>query len=176
MNIIETERLILRPIVESDTEDLFEYCKNPNVGINAGWKPHDSMEETREIMKLVFLDQENAYGMVLKETGKLFGSIGMIPDPKRQYDKTRMIGYAISEDYWGKGYTSEAVKALLRYGFEELNLELISAYCFSYNEKSKKVLINCGFEYEGRLRLGEKRFDGTILDHECYSIMRRAEL
>lgn len=79
MNPIETERLILRPIVESDAEAMYEYCKNENVGINAGWKPHESIGETREIMKLVFLNQEHVFGMVLKETGKLIGSIGLVP-------------------------------------------------------------------------------------------------
>lgn len=167
---IETERLILRPIIESDAEDIYEYCRNINVGVHAGWKAHENMEDTREIMKLVFLDQEFVFGMVLKETGKLFGSIGLIPDPKRQNDKTRMLGYAIGENYWGKGYMTEAVRALLRFGFGELNLDLISAYCYPDNERSKKVLKKCGFRYEGQLSLAEKRYDGEVLDNECYAI------
>lgn len=108
MKIIETERLVLRPITEGDAQDIFEYCQNPNVGIHAGWKPHDSIEETREIMKTIFLGQESVFGMTLKETGKLFGTIGLMPDPKRQNDKAMMLGYAISEDYWGNGYATEA--------------------------------------------------------------------
>jgi len=170
MKTIETERLILRPITENDAEALFEYCRNENIGSNAGWKPHESIEETREIMKLVFLDKENVFGMELKETGQLFGSIGLIPDPKRQNDQTRMLGYAIGENYWGKGYATEAVKALIRFGFEKLGLSLISAYCYPFNERSKRVLKKCGFEYEGKLRLAEKRYDGKIIDNECYSI------
>ena len=168
---IETERLILRPITESDAEDIYAYSQNEHVGINAGWKPHENIEETREVMKVVFLNQEFVFGMVLKETGKLFGSIGLIPDPKRQNDSTRMIGYAIGENYWGNGFTTEAVLALLRFGFEELNLALISAYCYPSNDRSKNVLKKCGFQYEGRLRLAEKRYDGAVLDNECYAII-----
>lgn len=171
MKSIETERLILRPITRSDAEDIYEYSQNKNVGVNAGWEPHRSIEDTREVIKLVFLDQEFVFGIVLKETGKLFGSIGLVPDPKRQNDKTRMIGYAIGENYWGNGFTTEAALALLRFGFEELNLDLISAYCYPYNEKSKSVLKKCGFHYEGRLCLAEKRYDGMVLDNECYAIM-----
>lgn len=171
MKTIETDRLILRPIVESDAEAIYEYAQSKNVGINAGWKPHESIEETREVMQVVFLDQENVFGMVLKETGVLFGTIGLIPDPKRQNDKTRMIGYAIGEEYWGKGFTTEAVRALLRLGFEELKLDLISAYCYPYNEGSRNVLKKCGFSYEGLLRLAEERYDGMVLDNECYAIM-----
>lgn len=97
MKVIETERLILRPVTESDAEAIYEYSRNENVGINAGWKPHESLQETREVMKIVFLNQENVFGIELKETGKLFGTIGLIPDPKRQNDQARMIGYAIGE-------------------------------------------------------------------------------
>ena len=168
---IETARLILRPVTGSDAEDIYEYSQNKNVGINAGWKPHESIEETLEIMKLIFLDQEFVFGIELKETGKLFGSIGLIPDPKRQNDKSRMIGYAIGEKYWGNGFTTEAVLALLRFGFEELNLDLISAYCYPFNERSKNVLKKCGFRYEGRLCQAEKRYDGVVLDNECYAIV-----
>lgn len=170
MRSLDTERLLLRPIIESDAEDIFEYSCNVNVGTNAGWKPHDSLKETRELMKYVFLDQEYVFGIILKETGRLFGSIGLIPDPKRQNDKTRMVGYAIGENYWNKGYMTEALHAVLRFGFEELKLDLISAYCYPFNERSIRVLKKCGFEYEGRLRLAEKRYDGKVIDHECYAV------
>lgn len=173
MKSIETERLILRPVVESDAEAIYEYSRNKHVGINAGWKAHDSLEETREIMSAVFLNQENVFGILLKETGKLFGTIGLIPDPKRQNDRARMIGYAIGEDYWGKSYTTEAVRALLRFGFEELALDLISAYCYPFNERSKRVLEKNGFQYEGRLRLAETRYDGEVIDNDCYAIINK---
>lgn len=169
---IETDRLILRPIVESDAEEIYEYSQGRNVGINAGWKPHESIEETREVIQTVFLNQNYVFGVVLKETGKLFGSIGLIPDPKRENDKARMLGYAIGENYWGKGYMTEAVLALLRFGFEELDLDLISAYCYPSNERSRNVLRKCGFHYEGVLSMAEKRYDGEILDNECYAIIK----
>lgn len=172
MKTIETERLILRPIEENDAEAIFEYSRGENVGPNAGWKPHDNIEETREVMKLVFLDREFVFGMELKETGKQFGSIGMVPDPKRQNEKARMIGYAIGENYWGKGFMTEAVLAIIRFGFEELGLDLVSAYCYPFNERSKNVLKKCGFVYEGRLRLAERRYDGKVLDNDCYVIIR----
>ena len=169
MKSIETERLILRPIIESDAQAIYDYCSGDNVGINAGWKSHESIEESHEIIKLFFLDKEYVFGIVLKESGKLFGSIGLIPDPKRQNDNTRMLGYAIGEEYWGRGYASEAVLAILYFGFKELKLDLISAYCYPFNERSKNVLKKCGFQHEGRLSLAEKRYDGAIIDHECYS-------
>lgn len=82
-----------------------------------------------------------------------------------------MIGYAIGQEYWGNGFTTEAARALLNFAFKELKLDLVSAYCYPYNERSKGVLKKCGFNYEGRLRLAEKRYDGEVLDNECYALL-----
>jgi putative acetyltransferase len=172
MKAIETKRLILRPIAKDDAEDIFAYSKNENVGVNAGWKAHASIEETREIMKSIFLGKENVYGIESKEIGKLIGTIGLIDDPKRENSKARMLGYAIGEEYWGNGYTTESAQALIQHGFEKLSLDLISAYCYPYNKRSKRVLEKCGFQYEGLLRLAEERYDGVVLDNECYVIIR----
>lgn len=168
---IETERLILRPVTENDAEAIFEYSKSRDVGANAGWKPHADIEETREVMKAIFLDKENVFGIELKETGMLIGSIGLIRDSKRENEKARMLGYAIGTTLWGKGYTTEAAQALVRFGFEELVLEIISAYCYPFNEKSKRVIEKCGFHYEGKLSRAEIRYDGAVIDHECYAII-----
>lgn len=167
---IETQRLILRPIEERDDKAIYAYAKNPNVGPNAGWKPHESIEETREIMKNVFLGKENVFGIVIKDLGKLIGSIGLVEDPKRQNNKALMLGYAIGEEYWGCGYTSEAAFALVEYGFKTLGLELVSVYCYPFNERSKRVINKLGFKHEGKLSLCERRFDGLVLDNECYAL------
>lgn len=169
---IETSRLILRSITKNDAEDIFEYSKGTNVGPNAGWKPHEAIEETCQIIELIFLDKENVYGIILKESGKLIGSIGLINDPKREYDRVKMLGYAIGEKYWGKGYMTEASKAVIQHGFSTLNLDIISAYCYPFNEKSKNVLRKLGFQYEGTLSLCEKLYNGQLLDHECYTLKK----
>jgi len=169
--ILQTERLILRPLTESDDAAIFDYSKNPNVGQNAGWEPHKSIEETREIMKTVFLGKEGVFGIVLRETGKLFGSIGLVTDSKRENDKARMLGYAIGEDYWGHGYITEAALAVIEYGFNELKLDLISSYCFPFNERSKRVLEKLGLKYEGRLAQSDVRYDGVVLDNDCFALL-----
>lgn len=170
--MIETARLLLRPITESDAAEIYEYAKEAHVGPNAGWKPHDTLEETRAIMPLVFLDKEAVFGIVLKESGRLIGSIGLIDDPKRENDRARMLGYGIGEAYWGKGYMTEAAKAILRYGFETMEVDLISAYCYPFNARSRNVLLKIGFQYEGTLSLCEKRYDGEVLDNECYALRK----
>lgn len=172
MSKIQIERLLLRPITLDDTNDIFEYSKNIDVGSNAGWRPHRDMNETIKIMKDMFIDKENIWGIILKINNKLIGSIGLIDDPKRENEYAKMIGYSIGKNYWGNGYMTEAVKSVVNYGFNQLNLELISAYCYPFNHRSKRILEKCNFKYEGTLKLAEKIYDGRILDNECYSILK----
>ena len=93
--------------------------------------------------------------MILKDTKQLIGSVGIIPDPKRENPQVRMLGYWLDESYWGKGYMTEAVQGVLNYGFEELRLSLITATCYPHNKRSQKVLKKNGFIYEGTLHQAE---------------------
>lgn len=172
MRVLETERLLLRPVRPEDAEAIYEYSRVPDVGVNAGWKPHESISETEEIMKAVFLDQEAVWAVTRKDDGVLIGTAGLIGDPKREYGRARMLGYAIGRPYWGRGCMTEAVRAVINCGFTELDLDLISAYCYPENQRSKRVLTKCGFEYEGLLRMAEERFDGHLMDNECYALLR----
>jgi putative acetyltransferase len=65
---------------------------------------------------------------------------------------------------------TEAAREVIRYGFDNLHLDLISAYCYPFNARSKGVLQRCGFSYEGILKMAEKRYDGNIYDNECYAL------
>lgn len=170
MPLITTQRLILRNICEEDADDIFAYASSPNVGPNAGWKPHENKEETLDVMKAVFLNQDSVFGIVLAETERMVGSLGLIKDPKRENVHAMMLGYALGEDHWGKGIMTEAVDAMLRYGFDALKLDLISAYCYPFNHRSKKLLLKCGFVLEGTLKQAEKVYDGRIFDNECYAL------
>lgn len=169
--VIETDRLILRSTLLSDVEDIFEYASGENVGVHAGWKPHETIQETQQIIETVF-SEDNVFAIVLKESGKVIGSAGLISDHKRAYDRVKMVGYALGEAYWGRGYMTEAVRALVDYGFETLDLVMISAYCYPSNERSRGVLKKLGFEYEGTLSLCEKSINGEVLGNECYALTR----
>ena len=72
--ILETKRLILRRWEESDAEDLYKYASNPNVGPIAGWPPHQSLDESKDVIKNV-LNGKEAYAICLKEDGKVIGAI-----------------------------------------------------------------------------------------------------
>lgn len=128
------------------------------------------MNESREILHGAFIGQEGIWAVTLKDTQQLIASIGIVPDPKRENPQVRMLGYWLDEPYWGKGYMSEAVQAVLNYGFNELQLSLITANCYPHNKRSQQVLKRNGFIYEGTLHQAELTYNGNIYDHECYYI------
>ena len=164
---LETVRLLI-PFQEEDADAFFACCQNPNLGNNAGWAPHKTIEESREILQNVFIGQENIWAMILKDAQQLIGSIGIVPDPKRENPQVRMLGYWLDEAHWGKGYMTEAVQAILNYGFNELQLSLITANCYPHNKRSQQVLERNGFIYEGVLHQAELTYNGNIFDHLCY--------
>ncbi len=170
MNTIQSQRLLLRPVEPGDLADVYEYSKHPEVGSNAGWKPHESIEETRQIMNEVFVNRENVWGIIWKENQKLVGTVGLINDEKRSCDAVLMLGYAIGKPYWGNGIMTEVAKAVIAYGFEVLKLKLITANCYPTNLRSRRVLEKCGMTYEGCLRMVETLYDGRTMDHLCFSI------
>ena len=149
MKIIETERLILRQWKISDMDDLFEYAQNELVGPNAGWKPHENINKSRDVIKH-FIGSGEVYAIELKKTKKVIGSIGIherYPDPEKKDLKQREIGYVLNPDYWGNGYVPEAVDYLVEYCFKELELDLVWSGHFDFNKNSQKVSEKCGFKY-----------------------------
>lgn len=170
---IETERLILREFCTDDKEDVYEYAKNPNVGPHAGWKPHDSKEESKEIIETLFLKSYHCFAMVFKETNKVIGSIGFEADGKRLNINCMELGYSMSEEFWGKGLMTEAAFAVLEYGFKRLKLERVSIYKNPDNHRSGRIIEKCGFVFEGTLRGSFKIYDGTLRDVDCFSLTKK---
>lgn len=177
MEQIETARLLLRPWRMEDAEEMYEYAKDPDVGPNAGWKPHESIQESREILAAWLESEEQIFAITLKETGKIIGSLGIERDGLRQgVPGVRSLGYVLGKAYWGHGYMTEATIAAITYAFESLKLELLSVTHYPFNERSKRVIKKCGFHYEGTLRRSTRLSDGRILDHCCYSMTREEYL
>lgn len=171
---IKTERLILRPCTLEDSEALYEYMKNPNVGPHAGWAPHKSLEETKEIVKSIFL---NAKTFVIclpigNEESKVIGIIGLENDIHRPDGNSREIGYSLAEEHWGNGYMTEAAKAVIEYGFNEMGLDQIAIGTSDENIRSQRVISKCGFVYEGTIRRSYKTYDGSLRNTRIYSILR----
>lgn len=171
MRTVETDRLILRDWKLRDLDDLYTYSKNPNIGPPAGWKPHANKAVTLTVLHGLITRAES-WAIVLKETGRVIGSVGLTPDIKRGEVSAKIIGYNIAEEQWGRGYATEATKAAVRYAFDIQKAEVVSITHYPFNIRSKRVIEKCGFVYEGTLRDAYLRYDGRIFDLACYSILR----
>ena len=163
--VIETERLILRPFRQSDLQEFYEYASVPGVGEMAGWKHHESIDKTQEILDM-FIKEDKTYAIVLKENNKVIGSLGVekygLEDKLTEFNNYygREIGYVLSKDYWGKGIMPEAVDAVINYLFNSLHLDFLTCGYYDFNNQSKRVQEKCGFKPYRKLvmdtRLGTK--------------------
>ena len=167
---LETERLILRQWSRKDAQDLYEYASNPDVGPHAGWKPHASVSESRFIIDELFR-QNTTWAITEKGVGKPIGSIGFEPDKYRPEINSREMGYSLAKEHWKKGYMTEAAKRLIRYGFDELKLDVLMIRTSDVNLRSQRVIEKCGFTYEGTLRRAYRLYDGQIREVRCYSML-----
>ena len=149
--VIETERLILRPFLRSDLNDVYEYASVPGVGEMAGWKHHETPEETAEIVDS-FIKDDKTFAIVLKESNKVIGSLGVEKYGLENvlsefFDYSgREIGYVLSRDYWGNGFVTEAVKAVIDHLFNVLGLDFLICGYYDFNTRSKRVQEKCGFK------------------------------
>ena len=171
--IFETERLILRGWLPDDLDDLYEYAQNPDAGVMQGWKPHESKEESLAALNTFIADDER-WAIVFKENGKTIGSIKLSPDTNRGRYNARYVSYVLSADYWGKGCMPEALSRIIRYAFEDMRLDLLSAFHYPHNTRSKRVLEKCGFQYETTVKNGQTIYNGQVFDTVCYSILSEA--
>ena len=144
--ILETERLILRPWCEDDAEDLYKYASDPEVGPPAGWPPHTSVENSREIIRNV-LSAPETYAVCLKEDGKAIGSIVLHRNDLAEDEDEYELGYWIGKTFWGQGLIPEAARKVLRYAFEELGMNRIWCGYYDGNLKSRRVQDKLGFVY-----------------------------
>ena len=146
---LETKRLILRPWRLEDAEDMYELARDPEIGAGGGWNAHKSVEESRGIARM-FMSSRATFAVVPKDRGRIIGVAGLKLGDECTLGLSEDegdIGYWIGKPFWGNGYATEAVLALLRLAVEDLRLERVWAGYFDGNERSKRVLEKCGFSY-----------------------------
>lgn len=147
---LHTPRLLLRHFDENDAESVYEYAKDPAVGPIAGWPPHRSVDESRDVIRHVFCGQEN-YAICLKEDNKAIGAIELKLNghtDMTERDDECELGYWLGKPFWGRGIMPEAVREMLRHAFEDLGMSTVWCGYYDGNEKSKRVQEKCGFRYQ----------------------------
>lgn len=152
--IIETGRLILRPFCEADAESLYEYAKDPRIGPVAGWLPHTSVDDSREIIRKVLAVPET-YAICLKPENRVIGAVGLMIGKNSNIvlpENEGEIGYWVGVPYWGQGIVPEATRAIIRHAFEDCGLVALWCGYFEGNEQSKRVQEKCGFVYQNTFK------------------------
>jgi len=162
---IETERLILRELLLSDVDGMFELDSNPNVHLFLGNKPvknvEESLDQIKNIQQQYIALGTGRWAVVLKETGEFMGWSGIkfITNEINNHKDFYEIGYRFIEKHWRKGYATEAGKAFVDYAFNVMKVEALYAYADAGNEGSRKILEKLGlryvnsFKYEGEMEV-----------------------
>ncbi len=168
--MITTLRLILRPFRDEDAPDIQRLAGSYEVAYNTLLIPHPYPDGAAEVWIKKQREHESdlAFAITEKDTGALTGALGL--HIVREHDRGE-IGYWIGLPYWNRGYATEAVGAVIQFGFEHMMLHRIWAGHFTRNIASGRVMQKNGMKHEGCWRGWTKKWN-EFLDVEMYSILR----
>ncbi len=143
MQIIETERLFLRPFSMEDASDVFEYANDEETTEYLTWMPHKTIKESEKIIQTIYIPT-NVYCIELKTEHKCIGAF----EP-RNYNDESSFGYVLNKKYWNHGYMSEVLKKMIDVFFENPKCTKVFGTHFLGNEASGAVMSKCGMKRIG---------------------------
>ena len=155
-NTIETDRLILRRLVLDDAYLMYNnWCSDPLVALYVTWDVHENIDVTKKLLDIWVPNYKNdnfyLWGVYAKEDKTLIGSIDIRIVDNNDFGE---IGYCYGKKWWGKGLGTEALKAVLDYGFNNIGLYMLTAKHLAENPASGKVMQKCGMKYDATIRSG----------------------
>lgn len=152
---IQTKRLLLRKYAVTDAAAVFtNWASDPSVQIPLNEPVYETLESVEKLLR-EYIDSFETTGkyrwaLVSKESGECIGLISyFLVDTNNDFAE---IEYGIGKKYWGQGLTTEAVEAVIEFGFEQMKLHKVQITCKEYNKASQRVIEKCGLTYEGTLR------------------------
>ena len=171
---LETERLILRQLMREDTDFVFQHFGNPRVTQYLLDEPPVTEYSQAEEIVQFFAEPNgkthNRWIIIRKSDQQPIGTVGYHKWAKRYFRAE--IGYDLSPDYWGQGYMSEALRAVLSHGFERLKVNRVDALVYVKNDRSIQLLQKLGFKQEGLLR-DYFYLDGKFYDHYIFALLNK---
>jgi len=170
--VLETERLILREPILTDAADIYAFRSDPVVQkYNA--RPMTDVSEARGLIEQHQADYLNEdgilWGITLKERDAVIGLVGF---SAWSLSNRAMLGYDLAHGYWGQGIASEAVPAIIRFGFEQMGLNRIEASTIADNHESRQMLERLEFTLEGIRREYSLEDDGEYHGSAMYGLLR----
>jgi RimJ/RimL family protein N-acetyltransferase len=171
---LETERLVLREIVPADAEDLFRIFSDEETMRYWSCRPYTSVDQARRLIEVLTEAARGGAGIhwaiALRGDERLVGKCGY--NEWRKAHRRGDVSYIVARERQGKGIVSEALRAMLDYGFDNMNLHSVEAGVTPGNDASARMLLRLGFRLEGHLR---ENFltDRGFVDSLIYSLLRR---
>jgi len=169
--MLKTERLVLRPLTMADAPELQRLVGAREVALNTLRIPHPYPEGAAEAW-IAKQGTTPEIVFAIEQQGQLIGAIGLSPEP--DHDRAE-LGYWIGVPFWGRGFATEAARAMVRFAFDEQALHRVTATVFSRNAASARVLEKIGMQCEGKLRQHFKKW-GEYVDVDFYAIIRGDQL
>lgn len=169
---LQTDRLVLRPYSLADVADLVRLAGAREVARTTLRIPHPYHEQ--DAIEFIASSQAEAdvgactrFAVTLRADGQFCGGVGLRIEAAHQHAE---LGYWLGVPYWGRGYATEAARAVVDYGFETLGLHRVYASCFAHNEASARVLKKIGMRYEGCQQSHIRKWE-TFHDLEMYGMV-----
>ena len=170
---LTTPRLLLRKFKRSDVQAMFSYASDPQVTLYTPWVHHQDLKTTRQFLATVLKAYRQGHpapwAIVLRRTGHVIGAIGL-KNWSLQHARAE-VGYVLARQYWGKGLVTEALNAVLAFGFSHMELHRIEAKAVPENRGSTRVMEKAGMKFEGQLRDYEL-VKGAYSTLNLYSILK----
>jgi ribosomal-protein-alanine N-acetyltransferase len=171
---LETDRLVLRELTLDDAEFYFRHFNITEIVKGCCFPGPKSLDAAREELELYCINpfKENSgirWGIVMKGNNELIGTCGFTHWWKNEHRGE--IGYDLNPAYWRQGIMTEALNAILKYGFESMDLNKIQALIDSENVRSQKLILRLGFKKQSVLPQNSV-FEGQPRDEVCFSLMR----
>lgn len=178
MPVLETERLILREYRLEDASVLFNLRRNPDVMQYIERPRPEKVSDSEAVITTrlaEFKQQKNIVWVIALKThpDQMIGDVGYW-----RFDLSNHraeLGYILDPAYWRKGILTEALTAVLNFGFETLNLHSICANINPQNEASRRLLLKTGFQKEALFR-EDYYFEGKFIDSEIYGLLNPAHI
>ena len=165
---LETENLLLRKFTAEDAPDVLEYGSDAATLQYLVWDGLMTLEEAKAAIYEYYWSKPGIYAIERKESKKCIGNIDLRLEPEHE---KASFGYLLNRRYWGKGYMTEALSALLALCFEKLGLSRVESIHYVGNERSGRVMQKCGMENEGVARR-EVKVKGVFHDVVHYGITK----
>lgn len=171
--VLETNRLVLRPLKRKDAKDIFSFSSDPEVARYVLWEPHRSVADTkayiRYMLDLYHRGLPCSWAVTLRDSGRVIGTMGFMW--YSDANSSAEIGYSFSRSEWNRGYATEALRAVIASAFSALPLNRLEAQHDIRNPASGHVMEKCGMKKEGMLRQ-RIRNKGELVDVALYAVLR----